>query len=357
MAQRKQLTWAELRVGLFVLAALFLVAVTTFYVTGGRILGPKYRLLTYLPNVEGLKTGAPVALDGVEIGSVQEISISPHAVDRMHNITLVLRLDRRYQDQIRTDSEAKLVTEGLLGNRYVNISRGITGTVIPANGAIPGAEEAEMKEVVQRGADVLENVNQLTTDVREVVAEMRKGKGTIGKLMTDTSLYNRLSDTAENLDSVVTSIQEGRGTVGKLVTSDDLYKRADAVMGHMENAMAAVRDQKGTMGKLIYDASLYDHVRGVAEKGDAFLDDVREGKGTLGKLATDDALYGNARDAMANVRDATAKMNSTQGTMGKFFTDPAFYDNMTGLSGDMRLLIGDFRQNPKKFLHIKLGIF
>jgi len=357
MAQRKQLTWTELRVGLFVLVALFVVAVTIFYVTGGRILGPKYRLITYLPNVEGLKTGAPVALDGLEIGNVQDISLAPEVPERMHNIKLVLRLDRRYQNQIRTDSQAKLVTEGLLGNRYVMISRGITGTPLPPNGVIPGAEEAAMKEVVERGADVLENVNGLTNDMREVIADMKKGKGTIGKLMVDASLYNRLNNTADNLDDVVSSIQEGRGTMGKLVTSEDLYKRADAVMGHMENAMAAVRDQKGTLGRLIYDAAFYDNIKGVAEKGNAFLGDVRDGKGTLGKLATDDALYSNVRDAMGNVRDATAKMNSTQGTMGKFFTDPAFYDNMTGLSGDMRLLIGDFRQNPKKFLHIKLGIF
>ena len=60
MAQRKQLTWAELRVGLFVLAGLALIAVGIFYVTGAGFLGPKYRLYTYLPEVEGLGTGAPV---------------------------------------------------------------------------------------------------------------------------------------------------------------------------------------------------------------------------------------------------------------------------------------------------------
>ena len=81
------------------------------------------------------------------------------------------------------------------------------------------------------------------------------------------------------------------------------------------------------------------------------------GKGTLGKLATDDALYANLRDASANVRDATGKLNSNQGSIGKFFDDPALYDNLTGLSGDMRLMIADFRRDPKKFLHIKLGIF
>jgi len=84
---------------------------------------------------------------------------------------------------------------------------------------------------------------------------------------------------------------------------------------------------------------------------------VREGKGTLGKLVNDDTLFSNLRDATANVRDASAKMNSNQGTVGKMFTDPNLYDNLTGATGDLRLLIGDFRQNPKKFLHIKLGIF
>jgi phospholipid/cholesterol/gamma-HCH transport system substrate-binding protein len=63
------------------------------------------------------------------------------------------------------------------------------------------------------------------------------------------------------------------------------------------------------------------------------------------------------KDASANVRDATGKLNSNQGTLGKMFNDPAFYDNFTGLAGDMRLMVSDFRQNPKKFLHVKLGIF
>ena len=94
MAQRKQLTWAELRVGVFVLVGLFILAMGTFYVTGAGILGPKYRLITYLPEVEGLETGAPVRLDGVAIGNVQSIGLTPRPQDPAHNITLVLRLDK-----------------------------------------------------------------------------------------------------------------------------------------------------------------------------------------------------------------------------------------------------------------------
>ena len=84
---------------------------------------------------------------------------------------------------------------------------------------------------------------------------------------------------------------------------------------------------------------------------------MRDGKGTLGKLVTDDAVFTNLRDASANVRDVTGKLNNGQGSMGKFFTDPQLYNNMTGLTGDMRLMIGDFRRDPKKFLHVKLSIF
>jgi len=357
MAQRKQLTWTELRVGVFVLVALFLLMVAIFYVTGAGFLGPRYRLITYLPEVEGMQAGAPVDLDGVEIGNVQSIDLTPHPQDREHSITLVLRLQKKYQNDIRTDSTASLVTQGLLGNRYVTISRGLTGSVIPTNGVIPASESADIKQVVERGADVAQNLSVLSDQLNEIVGKVRRGEGTIGKMLNDPSLYNHLESLAAKADTMASSIQQGQGSVGKLIASDDLYNKADSAVSKVNDAMTAINDQKGSVGKLIYDPAAYNNINGLAEKGNALLGDVRAGKGTLGKLATDDTLYTNLRDASANVRDATAKLNSNQGSIGKFFNDPAFYDNMTGLSGDMRLLIADFRRNPKKFLHIKLGIF
>src|SRR5260370_10801406 len=125
MASRKQLTWTELRVGIFVLVGLFVLAAGIFYVTGGGILGPKYRLKTYLPEVAGLSNGAPVRLDGVEFGNGESIRLLPRtpgkAPQKSKNIEVVMRVDKRYQDDILTDSTASLITEGLLGNRYVNI--------------------------------------------------------------------------------------------------------------------------------------------------------------------------------------------------------------------------------------------
>jgi len=357
MAQRKQLTWAELRVGVFVLVGLFIVMIATFYVTGAGFLGPKYRLYTYLPDVEQLKTGAPVNLDGVEVGNVQSLSLNPHPQDHLHSVQVVLRINKGYQKYIRTDSFASLDTQGLLGDTVVTISRGVSGSIVPANGEIAGRTAAGTKEVVERSAQLMDSLTTLSTNVNDVVAQIQQGKGSIGKLMEDPALYNNLRDTTARIDAMAASIQQGQGTVGKLVASDELYRKVDATMDDVHDMSSALRQQKGSLGKLIYDPSAYNEVNGLAQKGNALLGDVREGKGTLGKLATDDTLYNNVRDVSANLRDASAKLNSNQGTAGKFFTDPALYDNLTGLTGDMRLMISDFRQNPKKFLHIKLGIF
>src|ERR1700722_18222212 len=152
MQQKKGLTWSELRVGRFVLVGLFILAIAVFYVSGGGVLGPKYRLTTYLPEVDGLQTGAPVALDGVEVGNVETIGLTPKPQDKDHSITLVLRIDKKYQNDIRTDSSASLVTQGLLGDRYVTVTRGLTGTPLPPNATIPGEEEAAMKQIFARGA-------------------------------------------------------------------------------------------------------------------------------------------------------------------------------------------------------------
>jgi phospholipid/cholesterol/gamma-HCH transport system substrate-binding protein len=361
VARGKQLTWSELRVGLFVLVGLLILAVAIFYVTGAGVFGPKYRLKTFMPEVSGLATGAPVRLDGVEIGNVERISIVPREhgrpPDHMHNIEVDMRLDRRYQNDILTDSVATLVTEGLLGNRYVNIQRGYTGVPIKDGQAIPATEEKAIKEVVERSADVLANLNALSDDVKDLIAGVREGRGTLGKLLTDDQAYKHLNSILAKGDEIASTVQSGKGTVGKLVMTDEMGNKVENTLDQFNTMLADLRAQKGTLGKLLYDPTLYDQAKDAISKGNALLGDVRAGKGTFGKLATDETLYNKLRDTSSNLSEATAKLNRNDNTAGKLFSDPQLYDNLTGLTGDMRALIADFRKNPKKFLSIKLTFF
>lgn len=361
MPHRKQLTWAELRVGLFVLVGLTVLAAGIFYVTGAGILGPKYRIKTFLPEVSGLANGASVKLDGVEIGNVDSVKLVPRvagrAVDKNRNVEVDMRIDRRFQSEILTDSVASLVTEGLLGNRYVEITRGLTGTPLKENQEIPGAEEKAIKEVVERSAELLGNLTALSDDAQDLIAGVKNGRGTLGKLLTDEQAYNHLNSVLARSDQMLANIQAGQGTLGKVVTSDEMYGKVDKALDNVNSTIADLRAGKGTLGKLLTDPTLYDQAKEAIANTNNLVADVRAGKGTLGKLATDDALYNKLRDTSTNLAQATSKLNDNTTTAGKLFSDPQLYDNLTGLTGDLRLLVGDFRQNPKKFLHIKVGLF
>ncbi|HYA64122.1 MAG TPA: MlaD family protein, partial [Candidatus Sulfotelmatobacter sp.] len=273
MAQRKQLTWSELRVGLFVLVGLLILAAGIFYVTGAGFFGPKYRIKTYLPEVSGLSTGAPVRLDGVEVGNVDQIRLVPRepgkSPERMHNIEVGMRIDRKYQNDILTDSAASLVTEGLLGNRYVTITRGYTGVPLKEGQAVPGTEEKAIKEVVERSADVLTNLQALSDDVEDLVHGVQRGRGTLGKLLTDEQAYNHLSSILTKGDQIVSNVQAGQGTVGKLIMTDDTSVKADKALDQINTILADLRAQKGTMGKLLYDPTLYDQAKEALTNGNA----------------------------------------------------------------------------------------
>src|SRR5712691_8526143 len=115
MAQHKQLTWTELRVGLFVLAGAILLVLVIFYVTGagGGALGPKYRLHTFLNEVDGLTVGAPVRVDGVEVGNVEQVIIAPlrpgQQPAKSRNIEVIIRIPPKFPKYLRTTSPAKLI--------------------------------------------------------------------------------------------------------------------------------------------------------------------------------------------------------------------------------------------------------
>jgi phospholipid/cholesterol/gamma-HCH transport system substrate-binding protein len=361
MARGKQLTWSELRVGLFVLVGLLILAVGIFYVTGAGVFGPKYRLKTFLPEVSGLATGAPVRLDGVEVGNVERISIVPREngkpPDKLHNIEVGMRLDRHFQNDILTDSVATLVTEGLLGNRYVNIERGYTGVPIKDGQTVSGGQQKSMQEVVESSADVLGNLKTVSEQVQQMIGDVKQGRGTLGKLLTDDQAYRHLNNILAKGEQIADTVQAGKGTVGKLVMTDEMGDKVETTVDQFNTILSDLRAQKGTLGKLLYDPTLYDQAKEAITNGNAVIGDVRAGKGTLGKLATDDTLYNKLRDTSSNIEEATSKLNKNNNTMGKLFSDPSLYDNMTGLTADLRSFMVEFRKNPKKFLSIRLTFF
>src|SRR5271169_6614574 len=263
MAQHKQLTWNELRVGLFVLAGLVLLTVAVFYVTSSENpLASKYRLKTYFPEVAGLAVGAPVRLDGIDVGNVDDIEVNPAiggpAADKTRNILVTMRINTRFQNNIRADSVAMPQTEGLLGDQYVNITRGFTGRVLQTNDELTGKPNPGINELVAQGTALEAHMNGLIDNVQSMVADLRAGKGTIGQFMTNRSAYDHFDAVATKVNNLLDTVESGQGTLGELIYTDTAHKKLNVALDHVNNLMDAVQQQKGTRGKLWYDPSLHE---------------------------------------------------------------------------------------------------
>lgn len=162
------LRWAELRVGLTVLASLAVFSVFVFAASQGReLFVSKSRYVTYLPDVAGLQTGSPVRLVGVTVGAVEEVGLSEIRDDPQRHAAVRFRVYSRYTSDIRADSVAFVTTEGLLGQSVLELTRGIEGEPVADGGVVTGVERGSMKQVVQ-------NMENLTGELHALVADIRK---------------------------------------------------------------------------------------------------------------------------------------------------------------------------------------
>ena len=159
MPQRKELQWSQLRVGAMATVALVVLAIGIFFISGQiGFLSRKYTLKAYLSEAGGLREGAQVQLNGIPVGNVTRIRISPYQNPR-RAVEVEIRIPVKYQAQIRADSEASTESQGLLGERYIDISRGSAGqAVVPDGGEVKSHEEPDIKEIMLNANDVISNL-------------------------------------------------------------------------------------------------------------------------------------------------------------------------------------------------------
>jgi phospholipid/cholesterol/gamma-HCH transport system substrate-binding protein len=358
MPQQERVAWAQLRVGVMVIVGLAILAVGIFFISGQvGFFTKRYSLKTYLSEASGLREGAEVRLAGVAVGNVKRVQISPYT-DRSRAVEIIMAVSRNYQQEIRADSVASIETVGLLGESYVNITRGgRSQEVLPDGGVLKSSEGAEIKQVVQNADDVIVNLRVLSAQLNNITGELQAGKGSIGKLIYDQTLYNHMNATAAKLDQMVTNLDEGKGSLGKLMADESFYNNATSTFDRFNKLLDDMQHGQGSIAKFISDPSVYNNVNHLVAQANSLFDGVNQGRGTLGKLATDSQLYDRANDVFDRFDKISARMAEGQGTLGKLSTDPTLYNNLSDSSKSMKDFLTEFKKSPKKYLTIKLNIF
>ncbi|MBA2378722.1 MAG: MCE family protein [Blastocatellia bacterium] len=401
MVQSKdKLNLSQVRVGIFVLFGLAILAFLILNSTGDfNPFEKKMSLRAQFSAADGLREGSEVQLAGVRIGRVQQVLLLPPDSPEDAKIEAVLSVDSTLNgdpisERIRTDSTAQLVAVSVLANdKIINITPGTpSGTPVAENHVLPSRDAISINALTRTGNELLQQINKLAVPANEILNKANQGEGTLGRIVNDDALYENLDATVAEtrltmvkLQSTIERINRGEGTAGQLINNPELYNSLNRTVSQLESISNDLRAGRGTAGKFITDDALYNETRAAmtdlrtsAAKINLIADDIKlittdlnAGTGSLGRLLRDEQLYDEARDTLARFNATAVRVENLigdaqagRGTIGRLLTDETLYNNINQtasnvnqLSSEGTKLIYDFRQNPRRYLRIRLSIF
>ncbi len=359
MPSQKQLKWSQLRVGLTVIFASLILALLLFLMSGtGGFFSHRITLVSFFDNASGLRIGAPVRLSGVDIGNVAAIRVVPDKDKQITPVEIVMKVSTKYGFNLRRDSVTSLDTAGVLGETYLDIdSAQAVGPPAKDGDTLPTQVHPDFNEVVRSSQSTLQNMDALLKRADRILAFAESGKGSIGKLIYDPTLYNRFSDTVADFQGIVNQIAKGQGSLGALINSNDAYNKFLATLDKINGVVDDIQAGKGTAGKFLKDPTLYNNANDTIANLKKVTEDINAGKGTLGKLTKDQELADKINTTVTKLAALTSDLEAGRGTAGKLFKDDALYNNANQMLVESQGLIKAIRENPKKYLSIKLHVF
>ncbi len=337
------------RVGIVVLIALFAVMIGIFMVgQRAHLFVKKFPYETRFDSASGLVAGNPVRLNGVTVGNVLEVILSPDPADR--TVRVVYDVDRRAAPRLRKGTRAAIKTIGLLGDKYIELEGGTAEEpVVEIGGTIPPAPGAGIEKLLEGGGDLIADLSGIARSLKNILARTEQGKGFLGALTTDSEesarLGNNLTATLTSLNSILRKVDAGQGLVGKLLidqkygkeTGDSLQaaiRSVEKVFGKIDEGL---RSNDGALAALLSDPegkkkvyTLLDNLTTAAGSLASALAQLEKGDGTLAILLRDEKFgkefTQNLRSFSKSLDSIGRKLDSGQGTAGKLINDPAIFD-------------------------------
>jgi phospholipid/cholesterol/gamma-HCH transport system substrate-binding protein len=235
-----------------------------------------YRLRAEFESVGGLEPGGRVFVQGVDAGVVEAIE-PPEQPGRP--VRLVLRVDARLRPLIRTDAEARIVTQGVVGARVVEIRPGSPGAdVLPDGGLVPSVPPIELADLMREATEALQRVDSAAeaaekglAEVNAIASSIRGGEGTIGRLLTDDEPVERLVSLTDRGERTLTDLQDNLDAVKNTWPISRYFSRR----GYDDRELALYRPNARRNAMMLAEADLFEPGRAVlTERGRGRLDEV-----------------------------------------------------------------------------------
>lgn len=293
----------ETRLGVFFALALIAGVIVLELIGSPNFFKPGFPVRARFNNIQELKPGDPVKMAGVEIGTVRKITLAEGKVE----VEMKLRKDAK----VKTDSKASIKFIGLMGQNYIAVDFGSPAAPTVAAAAIlETSEQGDLNSLMVKLEGVASGVEGLTKNFSGENFSNLLGP------FTDFLKENspKLSAILGNMQIISGQIAEGKGSVGKMINDESLYN----------SALSAVESLNKTTADL---KPLFDEAKLTVTAAREAVAGINEGKGSLGKLMHDEKLYTETTTAMTNLKEILEKINKGQGSVGKLVNDESFFNN------------------------------
>lgn len=294
----------ETRLGIFF--ALALVVAVLILETIGAVdwFRGGYFITASFRTAQELKRGDFVKMAGVEVGRVEKIELDAGRA------RVTMKIQKREEIMIRTDAKAVIKFAGLMGQNFISIEGGTPTAPAIQSGSLETIEQPDLSVLMAKLEGVAGGIENLTKSFSTDNLSSLMGP------LTDFIKQNSAPLTAVigNMKTVSDNVAQGRGTIGRLVMDESLYNATYSTITNLQFATSDIKSLTAQADGMI------TQVRGL-------VDGINSGKGTLGKLTKDEALYNETTGAMTNMREILQKMNQGQGTVGKLINDDSFLKN------------------------------
>jgi phospholipid/cholesterol/gamma-HCH transport system substrate-binding protein len=310
---KKQGIGMEVKVGIFVLIGLAVLGYMTLRVERHQLKTVDgFEIAAFFDSVSGLVKNSPVQIAGIEVGRVKDIAL----IGNRAKVTMTVRKGI----QVHGDAQAVLRTQGVLGDKYVEIFPGSEKAPLLAAGGVIGETRStiELDHLLAKALPAMDNIKSVTQSLNEVLGT-DEGKNNLKET------FANVRKTTEDVRSITLGLTQGEGTVGKLIKDDTLYRDMQATVSGLKDTVTHIQEGHGTLGKFLKDDELYLETQKTLNSLQKVAGKIESGEGTLGKLVNDETLYKEAKETIANLNQASQRINDGQGTLGKLLNDESLY--------------------------------
>ena len=332
-------------VGVFLVGGFLLFALGLFMIGDRRQLFTKsIEIYAEFSNLAGLQNGATVKVSGMDAGEV--IAIEPPTTPE-GKFRVRFRIVEALQPIVREDSVASILTDGIVGNMFLQVAAGTSGSPQVANErTIRSVEPFQISDFLDQAKVIVETADELLeevkVDLRTIVTNINDVADQAETLVAEARPnFKAITASAKNIaadaEGVISDIQGGKGTVGKLFKEEQIYNDIKSATANLKQVSADVSKMSKTAGEIIEDAKQKD----VVGKVDATVANVRDltakANGMLDKLKTegDDgqpSVTDDVRQTMASARETMTSFSENAEALKRnfffrgFFNQRGFYD-------------------------------